>query len=434
MAEARRAAIFTLGCRLNQADSAIMATGLERHGFVLVPWGEPCELAVINSCTVTAAAARKTRQTARALRRAQPDVFLVLAGCDANVSPETWLADGTVDLVVPNPAKTRLADHLPDHLRHETPRFVESGPMGEGFREEGTGTFVERTRANLKIQEGCEFFCSYCIVPYARGPARSRDWDDWRREAEELVSRGHREIVLTGVNIATYQDRGRDLADLVETLLAIPGDFRVRLGSTEPGPILDRVVEVMAAQPRLCRFLHLPLQYGEDTILRAMNRRYTVDEYSAFAQRAAEAIPGLCLGTDIITGFPGETDATFATCCETIRRVPINHLHVFTYSPRRGTPAATFPNQVPGDLAQQRAETLTAIGLEKAEAFARSQLGTVARIVTEQRNPTGNWEGWSDHYLRVELIGSDPGENALLPVRLTELVEGRQVRAVEEHP
>jgi threonylcarbamoyladenosine tRNA methylthiotransferase MtaB len=163
-----------------------------------------------------------------------------------------------------------------------------------------------------------------------------------------------------------------------------------------------------------------------------MNRRYTVAEYAAFARRAAAAIPGLCLGTDIITGFPGETEASFATCCETIRALPVNHLHVFTYSPRRGTPAATYPDQVPGDLAQQRAEILTAIGLEKAAAFARSQLGTVAEIVTEQRNPAGNWEGWSDHYLRVELIGSDPGENALLPVRLTEFVAGRQVRAAKE--
>lgn len=432
MTESKRAAIFTLGCRLNQADSAIMAAGLERQGFVLVPWGEPCDLAVINSCTVTAAAARKTRQTARALRRAQPAAFLVLAGCDANVDGDSWLKDGTVDLVVPNPAKTRLAEHLPEQLVPGTPRRVEAGPSEEHFHEAGTGTFAERTRANLKIQEGCEFFCSYCIVPYARGPARSRDWDDWRREAVELIARGHREIVLTGVNIATYRDRDRDLADLLEALLALPGEFRIRLGSTEPGPILDRVVGVMAANPRVCRFLHLPLQYGEDTILRAMNRRYTVAEYAAFARRAAAAIPGLCLGTDIIVGFPGETEASFASCCETIRALPVNHLHVFTYSPRRGTPAATYPDQVPGDLAQRRAEILTAIGQEKAEAFARSQLGTVAEIVTEERNPAGNWEGWSDHYLRVELLGSDPGENALLPVRLTEFVAGRQVRAAKE--
>lgn len=432
-----RAAVFTLGCRLNQADSALMAAGLERHGFTLVRWGEPCELAVINSCTVTAAAARKTRQTARAFRRQQPGAYLVLAGCDANVSADSWVVDGTVDLVVPNPAKTRLFEYLPDELIPGTPEVVtvDSGDWGS-FREEGAGAFVERTRANLKIQEGCEFFCSYCIVPYARGPARSRAWDDWLREARELTAQGYHEVVLTGVNIATYQDEGRDLADLLEALLALPGDFRIRLGSTEPGPILRRVVEVMAANPRVCRFLHLPLQYGEDTILRAMNRRYTLAEYAAFAEEAAATIPGLCLGTDIITGFPGETEATFAICCETIRELPINHLHVFTYSPRQGTPAATFPDQVPGDLAQHRADILTAIGQEKAGDFARSQVGQVVQIITEERNANGNWEGWSDHYLRVELIGADPGENALVPIRLTEWVADRQVRGTlaEEKP
>lgn len=433
-----RAAVFTLGCRLNQADSALIAAGLERHGFTLVPWGEPCDLAVINSCTVTAAAARKTRQTARALRRQQPGAYLVLAGCDANVSAAAWLEDGSVDLVVPNPAKTRLFDYLPDELIPGPPQAIEVASSDWGsFREEATGSFAERTRANLKIQEGCEFFCSYCIVPYARGPARSRAWDDCLREARELVAHGYHEIVLTGVNIAIYQNQGRDLADLLDALLELPGDCRIRLGSTEPGPILERVIDCMAASPRICRFLHLPLQYGEDTILQAMNRRYSLAEYAAIARRAAAAVPGLCLGTDIITGFPGETEATFATCCETIRDLPINHLHVFTYSPRQGTPAATFPDQVPGDVAQQRADVLASIGQEKAEVFARSELGKVVPIITEERNTTGNWEGWSDHYLRVELIGIDPGENALIPVRLTDWVTGRQLRgtlAQEETP
>jgi len=193
----------------------------------------------------------------------------------------------------------------------------------------------------------------------------------------------------------------------------------------------------MAANPRICRFLHLPLQYGENTILQAMNRRYSLAEYAAIARHAAGAVPGLCLGTDIITGFPGETEATFATCCATIRDLSINHLHVFTYSPRQGTPAATFPNQVHGDLAQQRADTLATIGHEKAEAFARSQLGKVVFIITEERNAAGNWEGWSDHYLRVELVGADPGENAVVPVRLTDWLTGRQMRgerAPEETP
>jgi threonylcarbamoyladenosine tRNA methylthiotransferase MtaB len=431
-----RAAVFTLGCRLNQAESALIADGLERHGFQVVSWGEPCELAVINSCTVTAAAARKTRQTARALRRKQPGAYLVLAGCDANVAADAWVADGTVDLVVPNPAKTRLFEYLPDELIPGPAKIVEiDAEDWDGFTEPGIGTFGDRTRANLKIQEGCEFFCSYCIVPYARGRARSRDWDDWLREAQELIARGYHEVVLTGVNIATYDHQGRDLADVVEALLALPGDFRIRLSSTEPGPVLERIIPIMAGDSRLCRFLHLPLQYGEDHILRAMNRRYSVEEYADIATRAAEAVPGLCLGTDIITGFPGETDETFDMCCDSVRRLPINHLHVFTYSPRQGTPAATFSDQVPGDLAARRAEILTALGLRKAEEFARSQIGSVVKIITEERNAAGNWEGWSDNYLRVEVIGADPGENQLIGVRLDEATEGRHGRGtVQEEP
>jgi len=423
-----KAAIHTLGCRLNQADSALIAGTLERHGFAMVPWNEPCDLAVINSCTVTAAAARKTRQAARAMRRRFPTTYLVLAGCDANVAADAWVADGTVDLVVPNPVKTRLCEYLPDQLVPGAVSVVPCDPLpGDGFHEEGAGVFGERTRANLKIQEGCEFFCSYCIVPYARGPARSRDWDDWLREARELVAHGYRELVLTGVNIATYDHQGRDLADVLIALLELPGDFRIRLSSTEPGPILHRVIEVMAANPRVCRFLHLPLQYGEDGILARMNRRYRVVEYAEFAQLATQALPGLCLGTDIIAGFPGETNAIFQVCRETVERLPINHLHVFTYSPRQGTPAASFPAQVLGNLATERADCLTKIGLRKAEEFARSQLGQVVQIVTEERNQAGNWEGWSDNYLRVEVPDFAGQENALISVRLTQASHGRQV-------
>jgi threonylcarbamoyladenosine tRNA methylthiotransferase MtaB len=320
----------------------------------------------------------------------------------------------------------------PDDLVPGPASLVEI-PAGswDGFTEEGIGTFGERTRANLKIQEGCEFFCSYCIVPYARGPARSRDWDDWLREARELVSRGYHELVLTGVNVATYNHAGRDVADVVEALLEIPGDFRIRLSSTEPGPILRRLIGLMADNPRICRFLHLPLQYGENGILRAMNRRYSVEEYAEFATLAAESVPGLCLGTDLIVGFPGETDEAFETCCETVESLPINHLHVFTYSPREGTPAASFPNQVLGDLATRRAEILTGLGLRKAETFARSQLGETVQVITEERSEAGDWEGWSGNYLRVLLPGAKHDENELVSVRLDESLGGRRLRGHE---
>jgi threonylcarbamoyladenosine tRNA methylthiotransferase MtaB len=435
----KRAAIYTLGCRLNQADTALLGADLVEHGYRLVPWGTPAELLVVNSCTVTAESAAKTRKAVHGARRRSPDALVVVVGCAAELEAAAWQADGEVDLIVGNVAKTRLSQILPRGLERPRQPSVHVGavPRREAppaaFSEAGTGVYPERTRANLKIQEGCDFGCSYCIVPRVRGPARSRQWSDALREADELRRRGHREIVLAGVNIATYSDQGRDLADLVEAILALGPGFRVRLGSTEPGSVLPRLIRLMGREPRLCRFLHLPLQYGEDTVLRAMQRRYTVAEYTGLAQAAATALPGLCLGSDIIVGFPGETAASFESCRETVRCLPINHLHVFTYSVREGTPAAVLPGTVPGDLAARRAAELSRLGLEKAKALARSQVGQTLEIITEARTPRGFWQGWSDNYLSVEIPDApDLAANQWVRVRIETDLGGRRLRGCRE--
>lgn len=437
-----RAAVFTLGCRLNQAESALLCDDLARHGYRVVPWGEPAELLVINSCTVTAGAAAKTRKAVHAARRRCPHAVVAVIGCDAVLAPGAWLADGSADLIVGNAGKTRLGELLPpDRLeRPPAPKLcTQEGPAPEAaagpFAEAGAGLFADRTRAHLKIQEGCDFRCSYCIVPRVRGPVRSRRWEDAIREAAELRRRGHLEIVLTGVNIATYSDSGRDLADLVEAILGLDPALRVRLSSTEPGPAVRRVVELMAREPRLCRFLHLPLQHGDDRILAAMNRRCCVAEYEALVTQAAAAVRGLCLGTDVIAGFPGETEDAFAACCEVVRRLPVNHLHVFTFSPRQGTPAADLPGRVPGAVAAERAAELARIGRAKAEAFARSQVGQTLEVILEEPAPGGGWEGWSDNYLRVEVLPSPArGPHRVVPVRVTAHLGGRRVRGVAPAP
>jgi len=431
------AAITTLGCRLNQADEALMADNLARHGYTVVPWGGSADLLVINSCAVTAAAGQKTRQTARAARRANPGAFLVLAGCGADTDAKAWQQSGMVDLVVPNSAKTRLSAVLPPLPLREAlgvghaPAAASPGAgRPVAFTEEGCGLYLERTRANLKIQEGCDFGCTYCIVPRARGPARSRAWDDVLREARELTVRGHRELVLTGVNIACYGDGRRRLPDLVEALLALADGFRLRLSSTEPGAVLPDLLALMASSPRLCRFLHLPLQYGEDSTLIAMRRRYTVAQFAEFAKTAAATIPGLCLGTDIMVGFPGETEDRFRTCMETVRALPFAYCHVFRYSRRPGTPAADLPEQVDGRTAAARHRRLSELADEKSRAFAAWNVGRTVEVLTETRNATGNWEGWSDNYLRVEITGSAGtlAPNELLPVHVTDTVDGRRVR------
>jgi threonylcarbamoyladenosine tRNA methylthiotransferase MtaB len=396
-------AIYTSGCRLNQADSALLADALVQHGYRPLSWGEIADLLIINSCAVTAVASRKNRQVARAARRLAPDAFIVVMGCDAIAEASAWSDTPAIDLLVSNPKPESLPNLLPCPLRRNTsPRQVKTAPLSDGFTVAGTGFYHQRTRANLKIQEGCDFHCTYCIVPHTRGPARSRQLDDILREAETLLERGHRELVLSGVNIATYQDSGCDLPALIEKLLALGAGFRIRLSSTEPGPCLEGVVDIMAANPlRVCRFLHLPLQYGEDSILKRMGRHYDCRTYEKTVLAAIERIPGLCLGTDIIVGFPGESEAVFQQCQALIESIPFGLLHVFPYSPRPGTPAASMSDRPDTLDAQRRAAQLRRLADEKFAAFADQQIGSAPPVLLETGSPSA--QGWSDNYLKVRV-------------------------------
>lgn len=427
-----KAAIHTLGCRLNQADEALIASALTKAGFTMVHWGKPADLIVINSCTVTSLAAQKTRQAARSARRRNPDAYLVLAGCEVNASASDWEPLKVVDQVIANPDKMALVSYLPPSLLPlSKPASIISRSMnGGGFILPGFGNYQGKTRANLKIQEGCDCFCSYCIVPYARGAPRSRDWNDILRETRQLAQAGHKEIVLTGVNIAMFAQGSRRLPELVQALLRETEGVRFRLSSTELCPELNDILELMAQEPRVCRFLHLPIQHADDEILTVMNRPYSVEEFSAFVEKAHQHIPGICLGTDIIVGFPGETDEQFSRCLERVKQFPFAFFHVFRYSKRPGTPAADMPGQVRGNIIAARAKMLTAVSKEKAMAFARSQVGMVADVLTENTNSRGFREGWTDNYLRVELNDRTIPRNRMLSVHLSEAVDCRYMRGI----
>ncbi|NLF93607.1 MAG: tRNA (N(6)-L-threonylcarbamoyladenosine(37)-C(2))-methylthiotransferase MtaB [Oligosphaeraceae bacterium] len=430
------AAIATFGCRLNQADTALLADELRQGGFTIVPWGSPADLQIINSCSVTGTASQKSRQAVHQARKISPQSFIIIAGCDASAEAALWAADCDVDLVLPNPKPAALLPLLPAELRHSAAvqsKLVPAVPLREDFRHPGTGYFFDRTRANLKIQEGCDFYCSYCLVPSTRGRAYSRNLDDILREAEALLSRGHRELVLTGVNIATYRNSGLDLAGLLLRLLDVDPSFRIRLGSTEPGPVLERVVEVMAEQPRLCRFLHLPVQYGESSILQRMRRHYSAAEYAQSVIRAWEKVPLLCLGTDVIVGFPGETEQTFAECLQFLTELPFGLMHVFPYSPRAGTPAATFPDQVPAGLAERRAARLLRLAEEKCQQFADRQIGQRLPVLLEKDSPHA--EGWTDNYLKVRLP-QHPGlrANTLITAEIVRRLNHRAVLGTAPQP
>ena len=442
------AVIITLGCRLNQADSAQIAEQLREHGFRLGEARDQADLIVINSCTVTGEAGRKTRQAARSARRRCPAALIAVVGCDPQVDRQFWDREPAADLVLGNREKHRLIEHLPSALggsigERDTsesdaalwPRGRAAGsPPADGRSgEAAVGHYPHRTRANLKVQEGCDFFCSYCIVPHARGEPRSHPLEAVLEEAHGLLGRGHRELVLTGVNLGLYRDRDCDLADLLTELSKIDRDFRLRLSSVEPGPIIPRLLEAIKRQPKICRFLHMPLQYGANRILRAMNRRYTVEEYGELARQAVATIPGLCLGTDIIVGFPGEDEAAFEQCLATVDELAFGNLHIFRYSPRPGTPAAGLSGAVAGGLAEERYRCLRRLASRKEGEFARGQIGEELHVLIEAPTPRKSGNGWSDNYLRVCLGTLPKGlQGQFARARIRAVGRGRQVEGTIE--
>jgi len=386
------AEIYTLGCRLNIADSALLTSRLERAGYEVRRPGEggSPDLIVVNSCAVTAEASAKSRRLIRRLRRANPGSRIVVTGCAAQLTPETFLAAGA-DQALPNAGKKILPDGACP------PGGV---PEAENtFTEEALSEFPFRSRAFIKIQEGCDNFCSYCIVPYVRGRERSRALEEVLADCRKAVAAGFPEIVLTGVNTCAYHDGGTDLAGLIRLLCDIPGEFRLRLSSTEPRMDNFAMIDAMAGGgEKVCRFLHLSLQYGCDRILKLMNRRYTCAEYRNFVLKAREKLPGVHVGTDIIVGFPGETDGDFAQCLEFVRETAFANVHIFSYSPRPGTPAAEMPGRPDPGAVKERFKALEALAVESAASFARSQLGKEVQVIFE-RSEKGLLRGWSDNYL-----------------------------------
>ena len=390
------AILHTLGCRLNSADSALLVDRLEKAGYSVVQSADSVDLVVVNSCTVTAEAVRKSRQAVRKFRASYPGALIVVTGCSAELDRDAYLKDGAASVVLSNPEKRGISELILDYLagRHE--------PV-QAFHEEAISRFPFRSRAFLKIQEGCNNFCSYCIVPYARGPERSRSFDEVLADCRQAVAAGYPELVLTGVNTCAYFDAGRDLGALVREVCRIDGNFRVRLSSTEPHPHNIGLLEVMASEPKVCRFLHLALQNGCNRILKAMNRHYRREDYAEFARIAREKIPGIHLGSDLILGFPGETEEDFADGLAFVEQMAFANLHIFTYSPRSGTPAASLPGRIPPEVAKLRYRKLKEVAEASRRKFVESQLGQVLPVIFETVGRDGLARGWSDNYLAVRV-------------------------------
>ncbi|OGV48212.1 MAG: tRNA (N(6)-L-threonylcarbamoyladenosine(37)-C(2))-methylthiotransferase MtaB [Lentisphaerae bacterium GWF2_52_8] len=401
----KSAAVFTHGCRLNQADTALIYDRLDKGGYTILPLSAPkIDVIIVNSCAVTGVALRKSRETLRKFRRQHPESLIALTGCAADLSGGEFKGASRPDLLISNEGKkdiVRLIGAFQSGIARE---FKPQRRAGELFKEDAQGKFPFKSRAFLKVQEGCEAFCSYCIVPYARGPERSRDWDEIIADFRQMLAAGYKEIVLSGVNICAYRCAGRRLPDLLDILALEPGEFRLRLSSTEPHPSNRELLKVMAAHPeKICRFLHLPLQHGADEILKAMGRSYGSEEYASFLVEARRLIPDIHLGSDIIVGFPSESDELFMKSFKFVESMSFSNLHIFTFSPRPGTPAAGFPGKVPLSLAKERYELLLELSVRKAREFAEAQIGKRLTVLAERRLNGGGFEGWSDNYLNVQI-------------------------------
>ncbi len=422
-----RASLHTLGCRLNQAETAVLGDVLRRHGYDIVPFGESTDLLVLNTCSVTENAEKDCRYAVRKTLRHSPEAFVAVTGCYAQTGREALRQVPGIDLLLGNQFKLDLPKYLPasDALRklpaaevHHT-RTIHR----EDFTLPGAA-YSDSTRALVKIQDGCDFMCSFCIIPFARGHERSRVLDDVLREAESLAARGYKELVLTGVNIGRYRYRDQGFIDLLRHLETVSGIARIRISSIEPTTVGRDLLDYMAASNKLCRYLHIPLQSGDDRVLEAMNRRYTVHDYTRLIETACRLMPDLGLGTDLMVGFPGETEEQFDHTVQAARDLPFAYCHVFSYSQRPGTAAARMRQLVPASTLRRRSRVLAALSRQKSLAEHERHIGRTMRVLFEKGTRDGLSMGLTDNFVRVAVPAGDELAGSMREVLITGATDG----------
>lgn len=423
----KKVAVCTLGCKVNQYDSSALAALFRERGYQVVDFKDKADVYVINTCTVTHLGDRKSRQAIRRAAKKNPSALIAVTGCYAQTSPEEVLKIPGVDLVVGTRDRARLVDLVEKAVKGQSPlNAVTEFEAGDKFEEIPVLPLQGRVRAFLKIQEGCENFCTYCIVPYARGPVRSRQPEKIINAARAMVEAGYKEIVLTGIHTGLYgQDIGDrlTLAGLLRELAGIPGLLRLRLSSIEPNDITSELVETLAESKVFCRHLHIPLQSGDDSILKRMGRRYSTMDYACLVGVLRKNIPGLGLTTDVMVGFPGETEENFKNTYRFIEKISFSGLHVFKFSPRRGTPAAEFNDQVDHSIKEERSRKLIRLGEMLTRRFVSSHLGTEVDVLVEQpfKEDGRMYEGLTDNYVKVVFPGHDELRGEIVRVKAEKL-------------
>ena len=419
-------AFYTLGCKVNQADTASMENLFLRSGHQLVSFDGEADVYIINTCVVTNTGQRKSRQTIHRAIRKNPNALIVVTGCYPQTAAEEVKAIAGVDMIIGNQDRAQIVQLVEERLAHrqtDTLDAVHKLTASTAFEEMAAGDITDKTRAFLKIQEGCNQFCTYCIIPYARGPLRSRSLESIRTETQRLISAGFKEIVLIGIHLGCYGKENPDgptLYDAVKTVLDVPGVQRLRLGSLESVEVEPRLLTLMQEDARFCRHLHLPLQSGCDKTLQAMHRPYTTAKFKTLLADIKTKVPDIAITTDVIVGFPGETEDDFETTCKFAESCGFSKMHIFPFSARKGTPAEKFAGAVTEAVKKERADILGKIDETMHKAFLQAMVGQTAEVLFEQPAGEDYFEGLTGNYQRVFVKSG--GRNLggeILPVKIT---------------
>ncbi|MBI1912192.1 MAG: tRNA (N(6)-L-threonylcarbamoyladenosine(37)-C(2))-methylthiotransferase MtaB [Deltaproteobacteria bacterium] len=423
---AKSASITTLGCKSNQYDSSALEDILRNGNIEVVPFPSFADAYIINTCTVTGKTDYQSRQLIRKVRKINPDAVVIVTGCYAQVSPdEVRLIEG-VDYILGNPEKGKVLECITRGRQTEAQAFVGSGEQGTPFtlRAKSSGG---RTRANFKVQEGCNRQCSYCIIPKARGASKSLSLEEVEREIDSLVESGYKEIILTGIHLGAYgADLGeKSITSILKLIEKKAYPCRFRISSLDPDEVTEELIDILKDAKRVCNHLHLPLQSGDNNIIRKMKRPYTRELFAERVLGLFKSVPEISVGVDVIAGFPGEGEAEFENTFSLLEELPVSYLHIFPFSKRKGTPAADYLNQVNGNIIKARCEKLKELDIVKRCEFHRHFTGKTAGVLVESSRDkkSGLLKGRARNYIQVFLEGSNELRNMLVDVRLSSFDE-----------
>ncbi len=416
----KRVALHTLGCKLNFAETSTIGRQFRAQGYQLVEIDEPADVCVINTCSVTERADRECRQIVRRALRHSPNAYVVVVGCYAQLQPEEIASIEGVDLVLGAKEKFDLFNFTRDFQKQSHPEiYVTPIEQVDNFGHASSAGFADRTRAFLKIQDGCDYNCAFCTIPLARGSSRSVPIEGIVAQAREVTRQGYQEIVLTGVNVGDYGKKiGTNLLALLRELVRIEDLKRIRVSSIEPNLLSDELMDFWLGSEKICKHFHLPLQAGTDEVLKKMRRRYITGWYANRVERIKAADPDAGIGVDVIVGFPGETEELFEQTYRFLNELPVSYLHVFTYSERPNTAAVAFPNPVEPRIRFTRSEMLRNLSVRKRRAFYQSFVGKTVDVLFESDHESGLVTGLTSEYVRVKVRTNQQLVNRLLPVTL----------------